>query len=241
MGKVTVKHYLEKRVNPMDCSEIDSKLKDKLLYPVYVQIISNRKTIQIKSFSEILMTEKGFKYFKDTSKLLDNETSTIFSYKENYIKLSDELNLIEKAVKYNNEVLRSKSPIRETITELIQPFSKIAIQNAWVVYQSNFCEPKYKDYWDFVSSFNFNKNLLDSLDCIHINTGLNLKNKLLKEFNITWECLSILTKLFKELKFIEVVSIDYKALINKELAKKPNAYQNRIITEAQSIIQITIN
>lgn len=241
MGKITVKHYLEKRVNPLDWSDIDNKLQDKLLYPVYVQIVNKRKTIQIRSFSEVLMTEKGFKVFIETGKTLSNETCTVFSYKDNSIELNKEIDLIQKVVKYNNDVIKSERPIREIITKLIISFNTIAIKGAWLTYQSNFANPIYDKYWNFVNSFNKDKSLFDSIELIKEYTQIDLKSKLLNEFNITWDCLTILTSLFKEFRFIDVVVNDYKSIIKKYIKNSTKAYIDRILTETDIIIELYVD
>jgi hypothetical protein len=90
-SKITVKHYLEKKVKPMlvyDDIEYG--------YPLYYRITYKRKTTNIKSFTGAVMTEKAYEYFRSTNEVHSYETN----YKAGFthLKLENELLFIEKAV-----------------------------------------------------------------------------------------------------------------------------------------------
>lgn len=57
MRKISVKHYLEKRLKPLELKELH--------YPVYIQIIIDRKTTQYRSLSEAYMSESNFEKYKN--------------------------------------------------------------------------------------------------------------------------------------------------------------------------------
>jgi hypothetical protein len=98
-SKITVKHYLEKKVKPTVVYD-DIELG----FPLYYRITYKRKTTNLKSFTGAIMTEKAYEYFKKTNKVDDFETN----YKGSYINLriENELLFLEKALEEitrNNE------------------------------------------------------------------------------------------------------------------------------------------
>lgn len=101
-SKITVKHYLEKKVKPQVVYD-DLELG----YPVYYRITYKRKTTNIKSFTGAIMTEKAYEYFSKTNEVDSYETN----YKTGFInlKLENELFFIHKAVeeivKNDNEIV----------------------------------------------------------------------------------------------------------------------------------------
>ncbi len=54
MGKITIKHYLNKNIKCLD------KISNEVEHPIYIQITANRKTTQIRSLTDYLMSEKDF-------------------------------------------------------------------------------------------------------------------------------------------------------------------------------------
>ncbi|MBF7091116.1 hypothetical protein IUY40_06150 [Flavobacterium sp. ALJ2] len=90
-SKITVKHYLEKKVKP---TMVYDDLP--LGYPLYYRITYKRKTTNLKSFTGAIMTEKAYEHFKTTNEVLSYETN----YKTGFthLKLEDELLFLEKAI-----------------------------------------------------------------------------------------------------------------------------------------------
>lgn len=241
MSRVTVKHYLEKRVNPIDISDIDKDFINKELFPIYVQLTFKRKTFKFKSYSGIIMTEKGFDEFIKNGVFIDKEVSDFFGLREKpYIPINKEVELIEKSIRYSNEKLKGNYSIKDIIEGLITPLDRIIIDTAWIVYQSNFAEPKYKEYWKFLSALNPKYSPYKSLNVIDTHTGSNLSSFLKDEYKITWDCVDILLDLFSNLTFIEVVSSDYKSKIKTVIEKFPVSKQIRIINEAEMLINLYV-
>jgi hypothetical protein len=90
-SKITVKHYLEKKVKPQMVYD-DLPLG----YPLYYRITYKTKTTNLKSFTGAIMTEKAYEDFKNTNKPNAYETN----YRASHInlKLENELFFIEKAI-----------------------------------------------------------------------------------------------------------------------------------------------
>lgn len=98
-SKITVKHYLEKKVKPMVVYR-DLELG----YPLYYRITYKRKTTNLKSFTGAVMTEKAYEQFKATNKVNNYETN--YKVAQHNLKLENELFFIEKALEamtVNNE------------------------------------------------------------------------------------------------------------------------------------------
>lgn len=84
MSKITVKHYLNKKLKPEIDYENDKELK---LYPIYVSITVKSKNIRFKSFIQ-------------NNEIPENEFNTkIVNYKETFNKLKREKSIYELIVK----------------------------------------------------------------------------------------------------------------------------------------------
>ena len=110
-SKITVKHYLEKKVKP---TVVYRDLP--LGYPLYYRITYKTKTTNLRSFTGAVMTEKAYEQFKNTNKPDAYETN----YKVAHInlKLENELFFLEKAIE---EIAKSD--------ENIEVFDKYFIEN----------------------------------------------------------------------------------------------------------------
>lgn len=93
MEKITIKHYLNKRLQPkIIYGEI-------IAYPIYLQIIAQRRTQQIKSFTAAYMSEKAFEILQsggNRSKWMyeTNQTEWMTT------SLEDEPKILEAAIRY---------------------------------------------------------------------------------------------------------------------------------------------
>lgn len=152
MGKITVKHYLNTRVSPLDLED------GKEYYPIYIQVTHKRRTTQIRSFTEIFCTIAGVEQYTQTG-VFDN--GELFGYctapgsgvinsigvdaiGENGIgadtikSLQNETRLIELGIKYIDEhgidISKNGYDLRNVLTALFEPVSIILIKNfnIWV-------------------------------------------------------------------------------------------------------------
>ncbi|WP_233882079.1 hypothetical protein [Tenacibaculum piscium] len=117
-SKITVKHYLEKKVKPL---RVYRDLP--LGYPLYYRITYKRKTTNLKSFTGAVMTEKAYEHFKKTNKALNYETN----YQQTdvfHLKIEKELFFIEKALEeiINND--EDISAFDEYFIEKLKTFFK---------------------------------------------------------------------------------------------------------------------
>lgn len=117
MGKITVKHFLNKRLSSFDYGRDGGNF-----YTLYVQITVNRKTTQIKSYLDYRMTEKGFDLYVDGIEDWDEQK---FGAKQ-FNSLREEREFIERCINYIETTTRQKYDlgernIRDDINSLIKP------------------------------------------------------------------------------------------------------------------------
>ena len=133
MGKITVKHYLEKRVEPS--RGMDVCMKDKLLYPIYVQIIYNKFSTHKRSRTLIESTEKGFENYINKGVFLEHEYEDVFDDNRTYTpkgeytpesSLNKELNDFVNSIKIidTNEIKVNRKEILEFISYFSKPVYK---------------------------------------------------------------------------------------------------------------------
>ncbi|MEJ8606536.1 hypothetical protein JSO56_06330 [Riemerella anatipestifer] len=132
MKKITVKHFLNKRVKPLD---IGQGVKE-LGYPLYYSITYNRKTQNIKSLKGAVMTEKAYKHLKETGKTYGYETNYLYSLP--YI-LDDELDYIKKAVSFivndrKQEDIFDKNFVN-ALKDYFEPLDDALYYIGWLDYQ----------------------------------------------------------------------------------------------------------
>jgi len=87
MGKITVKHYLNKRFKPTIIKNVEC-------FPVYIQVIHNRINVQFKSFRIGKISENDFNYFLNE---LHNE-------------MSSEKNIITAIIEYKKDINLNEIP-----------------------------------------------------------------------------------------------------------------------------------
>ncbi len=99
MGKITVKHYLNKKIKPQIRD-------DKTYYSVYIRIIYNKMIYQIKSkFAQFLEIHKGFYndvYFVENNSFLTEEEFN--KYDKYRIVMEYESSLIYKIIDYQLKI-----------------------------------------------------------------------------------------------------------------------------------------
>lgn len=130
-SKITVKHYLEKKVKPIRVYS-DTELG----YPLYYRITYKRKTTNIKSFTGAIMTEKAYEHFSNTNEVYSYETN----YKTGFInlKLENELFFIQKAVeeivKNDNEIVVFDEYFIENLKTFFIDLEESLFSQGWYKY-----------------------------------------------------------------------------------------------------------
>lgn len=133
-SKITVKHYLEKKVKP---TQVYDDLP--LGYPLYYRITYKRKTTNLKSFTGAVMTEKAYEQFKTTNKVNNYETN----YRTGYInlKLENELFFIEKALEEiiinNDEISAFDEYFIENLRTFFNDLEESLYYQGWYKYEQD--------------------------------------------------------------------------------------------------------
>lgn len=107
MGKITVKHYLEKRVKETEYRKVNPKFKPfindknnnlflyfdepRTVYPIYIQITINRKTTKISSFTKYRLTESEFSCYQSTG---------TFEFEHEGKRLKTEIDRVNRILEY---------------------------------------------------------------------------------------------------------------------------------------------
>jgi hypothetical protein len=239
VGKVTVKHYLEKKVNPILI------YGDTLAYPVYVRITVNRKTTQLKSITEALMSEKAFEHYKGTGEIY-NYKSQIMNTTNHFLSLKEEPNLIQScietlAVRHKDFDFSNRS-IREQLTSFLtntmEIFIKLGHKRDWEQYYN-------LDMSDFLLTFNPQKSIIHSVKSFKSIINIDLREFLPSEFLKEWQIIEIIKCLeIKKMPFIQFYHENYMQMFleasqNEDVRKYCLIEYKYPIT--QQDIHITIN
>ncbi len=202
MGKITVKHYLNKKLG--------RERKDgKITYPIYVQITAQRRTTQIKSLLNLYFTENEFNQY------LDNELKCVTS--------DDEINKISLSVDFENLQIE-KTSIRDIlkycidyknikigkikISEVLQFYSKNIITEfssyIWHIAKLDVLLLAHKETAPIMLHLSTNNNPFSILEAIQSVTKFNIFDKLNKEQK---------TLIFSFNDFVNKIDFEYCLLI----------------------------
>ena len=205
MGKITVKHYLEKKVKPTII------YRDVVAYPVYARITVNRKTTQLKSLTETLMSEAAFDNYIQGN---DYSWESMMDCPTNYfMKLPEEPNLIrmciETIIQQDEDYNFSDRHTREQLRLLLTSTRVAFIKSAWErETYANF------EIEAFVGSFSREQSLINSIkffqDVIHVDIIRHIPNDYFKIWQVVElvKCLQI-----KERPFVEFINVDYQKML----------------------------
>lgn len=218
-SKITIKHYLEKRL----------KLRD-FTYPVYCYITYQRKTTKFKSFTGIYLSEAEFeKYtnntnFEITKKEFKNFNKDIQFNQTIYNKIrsSNKIFILEKEIKSIYFILENFID-REYIFEnnfiynigfFFEKLDTNIITFFWEKYtlKENKLNNKINvlNYNKLVYSLNQERNLIEIIEDIKSTTSIDLKEYFNKETLIKWRALKVILYLYENYKIIDLF-IDYNS------------------------------
>lgn len=202
MGKVTVKHYLEKKVKP---TTIYGSI---VAYPVYLRITVNRKTTQIRSLTEMLMSEVAFDNYKRTNKV-DYDESMIDTSVNQSMKLENEPELIklciETIIRQQRDYDFSDRNVRQLVGILLLSASEALIKVAWQIEISGIPEID-----SFVGSFNRQLSLVHSVKNFQKALGIDIVKFIPSDCFKRWQVVE-LTEYSggRNLTFVEFIYTDY--------------------------------
>jgi len=207
MGKITVKHYLNTKVQP-------EVINDENYYPVYIQITINRKTTAYRSISLTELTEIQFNKYIQGYEYKANFTGLGVSVKEYFEK---EPERIKKAFEY---IIRHFK---------INKINKNNISNMWSWVNELFLmwtnRELIKSMWNYIECdatkekiykpFNTECSLNDCIKSLNKNFDIDIKNKIPIEDLELWDNTDLLLKHFgKHSIYIDFVC-NYKYEIEK--------------------------
>lgn len=229
MGKITVKHYLEKRIKPTNCA-------GNLYYPVYIQVTISRKTTQIKSITGIKMTECEFEKYRNNKNYNGDFYDRGVRTKEYFEK---EPERIKKAFEFminttyaGREIDKSNINTMMSYLDLYLFWTNTGLLELCWNYQM-MQDGKYGIYQPFNKEITLSK----SIDYIKRNFGVDLKDKIPRDDYIFWHNIRILLlKLGSNSVLIDFIS-NYKEIINKI---KQIEDKDKFITQIEEIINNNI-
>jgi hypothetical protein len=129
MGKITVKHYLEKRVKNLESVQFDPKYNanedndknpfiyfdpPRVVYPIYLQVTINRKTTKLRSFTKHELTENEFNTYQETG---------YYQYDFLFPTLSKEIEISTRIFEYFVN-LKKFDPSKHGIKEILQFYQR---------------------------------------------------------------------------------------------------------------------
>ncbi len=212
MGKITVKHFLNKKVKPILKNESE-------FYPLYLQIIYSKFSTERRSETGIFMTDSNFEYYLKFDKLSDSEI--IETKKWNGIdelkrEIEDSMLSIEVIEKYQITVTRST--IFNAIKELSRPSEILLTEilrnslhsDIWekTIFKELIKKPKQTTtYEDFLLCFD--GNIIDSINEIESYTGLKLSGFIKESDIVRFQALQVINTISDGKTFAEFILSDY--------------------------------
>lgn len=207
IGKVTVKHYLEKKVKPIEI------YGDTLAYPVYVRITVNRRTTQLRSITETLMSEKAFEYYRNTNEVYSHETKlgflTLIPFKDEpqLIKLSIET-LAEKESNFDFSDRNVRKQLNSLLTSARETFINIG----------RIRQPYVGEAEMFISSFNQNLSVIHVIKLMEPTLKIDLRPFFPTGYLKKWQVIELVKCInIGEMTFIELYHLDYMKKFLKAL------------------------
>lgn len=128
-SKITVKHYLEKKVKPILI------YGDTESYPIYCRITYKRKTTNFKSFTNTLMSEKAYDYYCKNNSLYNYETHPPTTF-----TLDEEIKFIEQSIKRMTENEHDLDVFNEyflfELKKYLEPIDQRLLELGWFAYHT---------------------------------------------------------------------------------------------------------
>jgi hypothetical protein len=228
MGKVTIKHYLNTKVQP-------EKINNENYYPVYIQITINRKTTQYKSISLAKFTEIEF---------------------SNYIQGKDyKADFVGMGVAQKGYFEKEPERIKQAFEYMIEHYSsdkidKDSIKNMWAWVSGHFLmwtkTQLIEQCWDykintekknkFYKPFNKENTLTENIEIINKEFGADISNKFESEDLEFWNNVRLLIKRLGK----NSIYIDFLGNYKNEIGKIKNiTNKEKFIKEIEEITGIT--
>ncbi|MDR0420423.1 MAG: hypothetical protein LBH30_03105 [Prevotellaceae bacterium] len=244
MGRITVKHYLNKKVTPF--KELSDSNVEKLMYSVYVQIIYNKFSTNKRSKTLINATLDGFNKYLKNGRIDKNEFDTTLS---GGYTLPDEINDITNSIKIIND--RKIDISRKQIIKLIDTFSDNIVSCLTFIARTDFevksvvdelhNEDNSKAYNDFILAFDGKSNLLKNIEHIKKYTNVDLLPYVKQEDCNKWLAIEIIKKYFGfDISFSKFIHSNYKTTLRKKMKDVSVGKFDVIMNEIDNMIELFI-
>lgn len=245
MKKVTVKHYLNTNISLRQMDSNGKYLNDMVYHPVYIQISFARKTTQIRSYTEILLTKKDYEYYQngDYEKIINVESfkSLICEPKRVQSAIEYLLNKRENDSHKNDFLsggaINKFDDIRYDVENLMEPLEFKLIELGWEYLAFTRKQWLKMDVIDIHDAFRIDENLLKSLNIIKQTTNFDLSPFFPQTELEFWNNVNLLIERYKEdeFSFIDFIG-NYESLI-KSIDEIKN--KNAFIKEITDLINYT--
>jgi hypothetical protein len=241
MGKITVKHYLNKKINNF-YSLSDSNV-EKLMYPVYVQIIYNKFSTDKRSKTLINATLDGFTKYLKNGRIDKKEFDTTLS---GGYTLPEEISDITNSIKIIND--RKINVSRKQIIKLIDTFSDNIVYCLTFIARTDFeiksivdelnNEDNSKAYNDFILAFDGKSNLLKNIENIKKYTNVDLLPSVKQEDCNRWLAVEMVKKYFgNSISFSKFIHSNYKATLKEKMKNVSVEKFDTIVNEINYLIE----
>lgn len=213
MGKITVKHYLNTRVKPLE-------LADREFYPIYVQVTVDRRTTQIRSFTNGMCTITGMQEYEKTGHFDKLEW-----FPSEPLNLNREQQRIEDAIKYiirRKIDISKKYSLRYALDQLFVPVKKVLLTNLWewLIVDKGIFETEVEQkthYGQLYNTLNPEFTISHNISEIKRLTGLDLTPYIYpRNLELSEDIDVFLDHIYQAgyYSFIDIITIDYTLIIN---------------------------
>lgn len=223
MKKVTVKHYLNANIIIRELDSKDEYKQNSIIYhPVYIQISFARRTTQIRSYTEIILTERDYEYYKngDYEKMSKVEKAKHLTRELQGVKAAIEYLLNKREAEFNKgDILQSGTinkfdDIRYDVENLMEPLEVKLIEFGWAYLAMASQRYPHMETNNLHNAFRLDENLIISLNLIKQVTGYDLTSFFPRKEIVFWKNVNFLIEKYRseEYSFMDFVG-SYDSLI----------------------------
>lgn len=244
MGKITVRHFLNKKVTP-------TKKDDLKFYPLYLQIIYNQFSTEKRSDIGIFLTDSGFDYYLKFNKFLDSEI--IITKKWNRI---DDLNYeisntrlsIEVIEKFKLSVTRAtifrfikelSRPTNDLITEIVRNNIYSRITDKTIFKEIDGKPQNDITYEEYLLCFD--GNIIDSMCKIETYTNLNISGSIKDADRNRLMAVQAICKISNQESFASFILSDFNKILKRNMMSDTVEKYELMKAEINKLIEETID
>lgn len=223
MGKITVKHYLNKKLKP-------KTENNKVYYPIYLQIIYNKLSNEKCSDTGFYMTDSSFEDYINEPKISEadiiktnvwNDLSDLY---EEFRSTYDAL-LVVDLYEFNisrstifNVIRDFSKRTSDLLTEVLRNNIQGEIWDKTIIQEEQGLSTQDIKYEQFLLSFS--ENIIDSISNVEKFTGLNVVSFLKDIDKHRLKSLQIIDSISQGSRFSKFVLSDYKSKLKDQMKKE---------------------